>query len=384
MKKRISLLNIFNIIAGIIFCFSIVYLLSVPNSLSNLIDYPYDLFGDYTNHIYYSIKLQDTYNVTMHACFPPLIYLFYHFLGVVVPDADYSLMVLYFMYAIIIALMFAVFAYTASAYFKNESKTSSLIAVMLIILSTSFSHGVIERGNIVLLPALLLSVSYLWKDSNSKIKKELSLIFIAIAASIKIYPALIGLIYIIEKRYKESIRLIIYGLLFFFVPFAFVGGFAGFKTFISNQLSIHNECVGPSDISIYSFIVNSELNKSLATIIIAIFAIIALFAMVTTKKAWQKYFMAIFIMVMCPMWSGPYTICLFTVAFFIFIKDTHYANYKFDIINIILFALLFSPSIINKNISFYKMQFSVLALFILVLADIIITHKKSQKIKEVK
>ncbi|MBQ9783212.1 MAG: DUF2029 domain-containing protein [Clostridia bacterium] len=45
---------------------------------------------------------------------------------------------------------------------------------------------------------------------------------IAVAAGIKLYPAIFGLLYVKEKRWSETLRLIAYGVLFFVVSFAFL------------------------------------------------------------------------------------------------------------------------------------------------------------------
>jgi hypothetical protein len=55
---------------------------------------------------------------------------------------------------------------------------------------------------------------------------------IAISAGFKIYPAVFGLFWIVEKRYKEAVRLVIYGVVAFFVPFLFFGGVNGFIEYI--------------------------------------------------------------------------------------------------------------------------------------------------------
>lgn len=85
----------------------------------------------------------------------------------------------------------------------------------------------VQRGNVVILVALLLALSWLWMDSDNKIKQELALLFIAFAAGFKLYPALIGVVYLKRKEWKKALRLMIYGLIVVFVPFIFFGGYHG-------------------------------------------------------------------------------------------------------------------------------------------------------------
>ncbi|MBQ9606145.1 MAG: DUF2029 domain-containing protein, partial [Lachnospiraceae bacterium] len=84
--------------------------------------------------------------------------------------------------------------------------------------------GAIERGNISFLTAVMVLAAFYLKDKESPACREAALILIAMAAGLKLYPAVVGFVYVREKRWRETIRLIIYGLLVFLVPFTFVGG----------------------------------------------------------------------------------------------------------------------------------------------------------------
>lgn len=46
-------------------------------------------FMDFFNHIVYARDLYSTYSTTFHACFPPLAYLFYHLLSLLLPEDTY-------------------------------------------------------------------------------------------------------------------------------------------------------------------------------------------------------------------------------------------------------------------------------------------------------
>lgn len=112
--------------------------------------------------------------------------------------------------------------YCTSKYLTSHSQEFKLFFCIIIFFSNILLFNVIERGGLTLYISIFLLLSLHLKDTNSKYKRELALIFIAIAAGIKIYPAIFGLIYIIEKRYKEAARLVIYGLISFFYPSYFL------------------------------------------------------------------------------------------------------------------------------------------------------------------
>lgn len=379
MKSKTNLLKIFNIFALGILTISAIYIITNPNSLSLLTDSKWNtLFSDFEIHIDFSKNLSQTYYTSMHACFPPFIYLFYHLIGVLIPqtDSEYAILLLY---VVTTAVLYTIFGFVFSKALRKNDDASVFIALILLCLSTTSVFGIIERANIVFLVSILLIVSCMWRNSKSKVKREAALLCIAAAAAIKIYPAVFGLIYICEKRYKEAVRLIIYGILFFFVPFAFTGGINGFLQFLSNQKNVHETWGRLSKISIYSLSKLFGVPNNAALIISAVFALVAIIMFFLAKKNWQKYFALIFIMVMCPMWSGQYTICLFFLPFIEFIREEN--NNNINILNIlyaVMFSLFLSSSIFDRSTTEIKNFLGILMLFMLILFQIINDKKRSR------
>ena len=70
----------------------------------------------------------------------------------------------------------------------------------------------IERGNMSLLVLLLLMYAMSLRDSERAAEREFALILIAVAAALKLYPAIFGVLYLAQKRYKEALRLQAYFL----------------------------------------------------------------------------------------------------------------------------------------------------------------------------
>ena len=269
---------------------------------------------------------------------------------------------------------------------EKESFAKRLTATVLFALSAPFVFGITEQGNIVLLPMMLLAVAALWRDSENKVKRELALIFIAVAAGIKVYPAIFGIIYLAEKRYKEAIRLIIYGILFFFVPFVFTGGIDGMITFFNNQSAVHQAWGQYSLVSIYSYANFFDLGNKIGIILSALFGFVALITVFFAKSMWQKYFMIAFIMVMCPLWSGQYTVCFFLIAFFAFLQSNQTLNNKFyNNIYIIMFSLIFSANILTKKVGAMKITGPVFIIFFVILLQNITQIKgKTKPVSKIK
>lgn len=387
MNRKTDYLKTYEIIAGVILVITTILFLKTPNMLYTLMDSDISkIFWDFKSHINFTADLKNTYSTSMHACFPPLIYLFYHFLYLIIPKVDNIDMLYNFVYAIYSSVMFITFSYICSKMLEKESFAKRLTATVLFALSAPFVFGIIEQGNIVLLPMMLLAVAALWRDSENKVKRELALIFIAVAAGIKVYPAIFGIIYLTEKRYKEAIRLIIYGILFFFVPFVFTGGIDGMITFFNNQSAVHQAWGKYSLVSIYSYAIFFDLGKKIGIILSALFGCVALITVFFTKSMWQKYFMIAFIMVMCPLWSGQYTVCFFLIAFFAFLQSNQTLNNKFyDNIYIIMFSLIFSANILTKKVGAMKITGPVFIIFFVILLQNIAEIKgKTKPVSKIK
>lgn len=92
----------------------------------------------------------------------------------------------------------------------------------------------LERGNIIL-SAILLTLFFLefYRDDRA-LYRELAYIALALAAGIKLYPALFGVLLLVDKRFMDALRTMIYGVAALFLPFAFFGGYSGLKVFFSN------------------------------------------------------------------------------------------------------------------------------------------------------
>lgn len=213
-------------------------------------------FQDYFVHLGFASAPFGTniYEFSSMACFPPLAYLMYGFLARIVgyQADDYSTaenhqdvghnMSVFLLYNIICIVLLA---YAISLYLKKRGFVNQVLFPSLLIFSYPILFSSVQRGNSAFLVAILISISLAWKDDPSKVKRELAMILIAVCAGLKIYPAILGVLYLKEKRWFETLRLLLYGLILFFVPFAFFGGIDAVKMFFSTVFTLYgsvNEC----------------------------------------------------------------------------------------------------------------------------------------------
>ena len=98
-----------------------------------------------------------------------------------------------------------------------------------------------ERGNIILLAAVLCLFFLLGYESPRPIVREAAFAALAVAAALKIYPALLGLLLLRQRRFSEALRLMLYGVLAVFAPFLCMeGGFANLPLLLEN-FGVHTD-----------------------------------------------------------------------------------------------------------------------------------------------
>lgn len=362
-RSRFAPLHLFVMLSALITACSLIYVAVHRNTVWDhyIFRSGADMFMDFFNHITYVREPSKVYSVSEHACFPPFIYIFYWLLSLLLPETatvkhDASLtspyaIVMYVMYtAVCCILLYVIISKLLRAY----GERMSLLTVLLIMASSVFVT-VTERGNSVLIVLLLLLAALHLRNSEKAWKRELALICIAMAAGIKIYPAVFGLLYIAEKRWREAIRLVIWGLVFFFVPFVFFGGFEGLKLFVANQMAIHDDAY-MSFTSISSSVRHLAMKlrndpfawEGAASYLPWVFTVLALIAFFFGRlKFWEKVMMLVCVIAFVPAWSGSYTAVFFAIPMLLFFRDTYSSMGRggekiYNIFCTVCFALAFS------------------------------------------
>ena len=251
-KSRVDNYTLFLIISftgTVLFLFVLLFTggngaswLAMENNFDNFLT-------DHFRHIAFASDMQHFYFNTLDATFPPFAYLLYYLLYRINPhswkvnewkdcrDYQYNPLV-YLMLAILVVLLFR---FLVARLLPQYDKGKNDLFVIAVVFSAPMMAGALERGNISFLTAIMLLAALLLKDSDKAWKREAALLLIAAASGLKLYPAVFGVIYIVEKRYKEGIRLLIYGLLVFLVPFIFCGGIPGLIQYLKILFFFENQ-----------------------------------------------------------------------------------------------------------------------------------------------
>ena len=199
--------------------------------LSLFFDRMHNFWADATN-VTGMVVDNNPYFSKAKGSYPPLAYMFFYPLMLVstTPIMTYShgapyllyyyqpLWTVLFVIGLIITMLF-LFNICISL-FKNSRDFDVMMTGLGICISYPVLYT-IERGNILLIAVLALSIFVFYYDSNCWWKKEIALISLAIASGIKLSPAIFGSLLILNKDWKSAFRAVCYGLVFFVLPFFF-------------------------------------------------------------------------------------------------------------------------------------------------------------------
>lgn len=94
-----------------------------------------------------------------------------------------------------------------------------------------------ERANNIIIALDFTLLFFCLKDSKHAFAREIALISLALAAGIKLYPAIFGFLLVREGRLRDSVRLLIYGILTIVLPFLCFNGISDLVTYISNLIN---------------------------------------------------------------------------------------------------------------------------------------------------
>ncbi len=135
-----------------------------------------------------------------------------------------SQMVPYMLYVILCAVLITCLL-QKNLKVSPRKKTAATIGIFL---SVGFL-SILDRGNNVLLVAVLLLYYVFYYNSDRKFLSETALIALALATGIKLYPVIFGVLLIRRHKIAQGFRAVGYILLSLVLPFFFFEGFEAMK-----------------------------------------------------------------------------------------------------------------------------------------------------------
>ena len=334
-------------------------------NLSRLISSGGDYFFDYTYHILSANSLKNIYD-SAWSVFPPLSYIMYNILYKVINEARFFDLTaqnavlfakdshLNFVSILITVIQILLLCFSIQKLFSKYNDKYKYILPLFISISVPVMFLGIWNGNSVVICMIFIIVGIFLADSDDKLLSEISLISIAVASALKVYPALLGLFFVKRKEWNKIIRLILYGVLFMFIPFIFTSGeniviqIGKFLTNIINMSNLGGYHNYISIISIFELLfkkIGWHMGDIVSSCIINayLFLMIALFYI--SKNKYYDFFFLIVAFTHYSKNAWNYNLVYYVPLFLLFIYQNDNKN-KLNIFNIIItiiYSLIFSP-----------------------------------------
>ena len=343
-----------------------------------------DFLADLTSAVGYSAKL-DPYNNTVYMSFadkayPPLAYTILFPLSLLFDVDKYykigDFLLVYKEPAFMIVVSILLCAFFAIAFIlirRTKVGDSLLRTCTACVLLVSFPVlYTVERGNLILLAALLSYFFVGYYDSDNKVLKELSLISLAFAAGLKLSPALFGVILLINKKWKDSIRTVCYGLIAFFLPFFVFSGtfFSNIACFLRNirlltekyANELENSCALRGMLNNISLSLGGNEFPSVSTTILKIVFLVLLVACVLlSKRKWEQIWALSLILITIPVYSGLYSLLYLLPAVVLFLNEEKHG--RTDLILLVSLLFAFNPFRFGILSMFYQIGLLIMLLW---------------------
>lgn len=314
-----------------------------------------DFFADTLNVVGYSSQ-RDVYNNTMYTglaekAYPPLTYVFTYFLSRLVDmDKYYALNYFLWMYQeprfLIIYLIFAVITmimvYELIRTCKTGSHSLKIVTAAACLLSAPMLYS-FERANTIIITMFCTMFFCFFYDSEKCLLRQLAYLSFAVAVSLKLTPAVLGIFLLHKRQWKGVVCVVIYSLILFLAPFAFFeGGLSNLPKMLENMqlnLEAYTSNEGCTLLAgILHFVPSPpESLPSVMKAITYVVSIVFLAAVFVLPAKWERMMAVSLTLVILPSHSGYYCLLYLIPPMIAFLNET---NHKYSDL-LFLLAILF-------------------------------------------
>lgn len=267
-----------------------------------------------------------------------------------------------------LVVLFVLFILIRSFNSTIKNRNAQKVSTLFLLLSAPVVFA-IERGNIVLIAFAFLMIFAKYYDSENKVIREIALISLVIAFAIKLYPAIFGVLLLRKKKWKEALRAVLYGVIFFLVPFSYYGFSYGISQFWQGIfLNAEFEYGTGQNVSLYnilrtfSAVFGIELSMDFYHVVFIAVVLVLLVSAFAAKKDHVAVVAMCLLALLVPKFNYFYAVILIFVPFLQFIKDFEtYENTVYCKIWMVLYACMLVPwafPVINSLSSGYKIYTS--------------------------
>ena len=176
---------------------------------------------DFTDFI---LPVQSGYGTLYGTNYPPIavcIFKFFH--NFIANKEDIFYITNCVMYFSILALILSVFLMFFFMYSQRQETINikQALGFSILMMITGPLIFVFERMNLAIIAFVLTGYYLMGYESENKYQRHLALLALALAANIKYYPAIYGLLLVKKNRWRDSIIVFFEGTVLFFIPYFF-------------------------------------------------------------------------------------------------------------------------------------------------------------------
>ena len=316
-----------------------------------------DLFMDFFNSVRDAAQGIEVYTVR-HVIYPPMANLIYVICSCFIP-ARYNntawenrqnwvrfpeAILFIFLFTLVLCLVYFILVYANIDGSKRRKVAFSFFAV--------FNAPVlymIERGNIIFLSLIALMIYVFTYDSDNKVYREIGLLALAFAFSLKLYPVIFGYFLIVDKRFKEAIRCAIYGIAMLILPSFFFGGPACFIQLYKNitSFSTGGSPIYSALVSV-GILISPALISALAYLWCFICGICFAISPFVHKNRWQTYVLGVTLIMLIPSLTSLYLWAFFIIPMMMLSNSKEMPTKK-EWVFFVIMALMFMFNIFRFN-----------------------------------
>ena len=307
------------------------------------------VFPDFFQSLMYK---QDPYSL-----YPEGVYLFLDFMLLFIPDRfeTYDFMAVSLTpHGLCVSILFfsAASVLLFGLIFKFSRGTlSHKIALCLTLAASAPFVYLIERGNLIIISVLGSAIFLFLNRSSKRYLRVISYFSLAVGAAFKIYPAILGLILVYEKRFKAALACLAIGIAIFVLPYFFKGGLNSFFDMLENinyyqQQSWVFGTAYKTDLTNFCNIIGNltgaplSASEKVGEIMRYAFGITAVVAAAFADAYWKKAGLLMSVIVLCMPFSWIYTLCYYIPVVILFFNEQKEPPVG-KIVYSMLFALMF-------------------------------------------